>query len=140
MVVDKAQRFTNAGLMLKLIKDHLPQIFVLFRLPSLSRNARNEIKKGRKIYFYDNGIRNAILKNFSPLALRNDTGALWENFTHSSLNGNLKSQPVSRHLSSRIIPAVKHLSLTMEILKHSSGITHKLPVHLFPPLSLYLNT
>ncbi|MFN0014649.1 MAG: ATP-binding protein [Saprospiraceae bacterium] len=60
--------------------DLLEQSFVLFRLPSLSRNARNEIKKGRKIYFYDNGIRNAILKNFSPLALRADTGALWENF------------------------------------------------------------
>jgi uncharacterized protein len=58
----------------------LEQSFVLFSLPSLSRNARNEIKKGRKIYFYDNGIRNAILKNFSPLALRQDTGALWENF------------------------------------------------------------
>ncbi|TAE52213.1 MAG: ATP-binding protein [Bacteroidetes bacterium] len=60
--------------------DLLEQSFVLFRLPSLSRNSRNEIKKGRKIYFYDNGIRNAILKNFSPLALRPDTGALWENF------------------------------------------------------------
>ena len=60
--------------------DLLEQSFVLFRLPSLSRNARNEIKKGRKIYFYDNGIRNSILKNFSPLALRTDTGALWENF------------------------------------------------------------
>ena len=60
--------------------DLLEQSFVLFRLPSLSRNARNEIKKGRKIYFYDNGIRNSLLKNFSPLALRQDTGALWENF------------------------------------------------------------
>lgn len=60
--------------------DLLEQSFVLFRLPSLSRNARNEIKKGRKIYFYDNGIRNAILKNYAPLALRTDTGALWENF------------------------------------------------------------
>ncbi len=60
--------------------DLLEQSFVLFRLPSLSRNARNEIKKGRKIYFYDNGIRNSIIKNFSPLSLRTDTGALWENF------------------------------------------------------------
>lgn len=60
--------------------DLLEQSFVLFRLPALSRNARNEIKKGRKIYFYDNGIRNAILKNFAPLSLRTDTGALWENF------------------------------------------------------------
>jgi hypothetical protein len=60
--------------------DLLEQSFVLFKLPALSRNARNEIKKGRKIYFYDNGIRNAILKNFAPLSLRTDTGALWENF------------------------------------------------------------
>jgi len=60
--------------------DLLEQSFVLFRLPSINRNARNEIKKGRKIYFYDNGIRNSILKNFSPLNLRPDTGALWENF------------------------------------------------------------
>ncbi|NUQ24582.1 MAG: ATP-binding protein [Saprospiraceae bacterium] len=60
--------------------DLLEQSFILFRLPSLSRNARNEIRKGRKIYFYDTGIRNAIIKNFSPLALRTDTGALWENF------------------------------------------------------------
>ena len=60
--------------------DLLEQSFVLFRLPSLSRNARNEIKKGRKVYFYDNGIRNSIISNFNPLALRQDTGALWENF------------------------------------------------------------
>lgn len=60
--------------------DLLEQTFVLFRLPSLSRNVRNEIKKGRKIYFYDNGIRNSIIKNFNVLALRQDVGALWENF------------------------------------------------------------
>ncbi|TAK44966.1 MAG: ATP-binding protein [Saprospiraceae bacterium] len=60
--------------------DLLEQTFVLFRLPSLSRNARNEIKKGRKIYFYDNGIRNSIIKNFNPIPLRMDKGALWENF------------------------------------------------------------
>lgn len=46
----------------------------------MSRNLRNEIKKGKKIYFYDNGIRNAIINNFNPLELRNDKGALWENF------------------------------------------------------------
>ena len=60
--------------------DLLEKTFVIFRLPSLARNARNEIKKGRKIYFWDNGIRNAIIRNFSPLALRQDTGALWENY------------------------------------------------------------
>ena len=57
----------------------LEKCFVVFRLDSFSRNLRNEIKKGKKIYFYDNGIRNAVLSNFAPLDLKNDTGALWEN-------------------------------------------------------------
>ncbi len=60
--------------------DLLEKSFVIFKLSSLSRNSRNEIKKGRKIYFTDTGIRNAVIKNFNPLSLRNDTGALWENF------------------------------------------------------------
>lgn len=60
--------------------DLLEKTFVVFRLPSLARNARNEIKKGRKVYFWDNGIRNAVIGNFSPLALRMDAGALWENY------------------------------------------------------------
>lgn len=58
----------------------LEKCFVIFRLDSFSRNLRNEIKKGKKVYFYDNGIRNAILSNFAPIEMRNDTGALWENF------------------------------------------------------------
>ena len=58
----------------------LEQAFVVFRLPSLSRNLRSEIKRGRKIYFWDNGVRNALIANFSPLHLRQDKGALWENF------------------------------------------------------------
>ena len=58
----------------------LEKSFVIFRLSSFSRNLRNEIKKGKKIYFYDNGIRNAIINNFNPLSLRTDIGALWENF------------------------------------------------------------
>ncbi|MEM9259590.1 MAG: ATP-binding protein, partial [Bacteroidota bacterium] len=60
--------------------DLLEKAFVIFRLSSLSRNLRNEIKQGRKIYFWDNGIRNALIANFSPIALRQDIGALWENF------------------------------------------------------------
>ena len=58
----------------------LEKAFVIFRLPSYSRNLRNELKKSRKIYFYDNGIRNAIINQFNPLNLRDDKGALWENF------------------------------------------------------------
>lgn len=60
--------------------DLLEKAFVVFRLQPFTRNLRSEISSSRKIYFYDNGMRNAILNNFSPLALRNDTGALWENF------------------------------------------------------------
>ncbi|MBQ8656506.1 MAG: ATP-binding protein [Prevotella sp.] len=63
--------------------DLLEKCFVVFRLDSFSRNLRNEIKKGKKIYFYDNGIRNAVLSNFAPLELRNDVGALWENLMMS---------------------------------------------------------
>jgi predicted AAA+ superfamily ATPase len=61
----------------------LEKCFVVFQIGGFSRNLRNEIKKGKKIYFYDNGIRNAIIKNFSPLTLRQDIGALWENFLES---------------------------------------------------------
>lgn len=58
----------------------LEKAYVIFRLGTYSRNLRNEIASTRKIYFYDNGIRNALVGNFNPLALRQDTGALWENF------------------------------------------------------------
>lgn len=54
--------------------------FVVFRLPPFARNLRKEINASRKIYFWDTGIRNAIINNFNPLSLRADTGALWENF------------------------------------------------------------
>lgn len=57
----------------------LEKCFIIFRLNSFSRNARNEIKKGKKIYFVDNGVRNAVLSHFAPLDMRNDSGMLWEN-------------------------------------------------------------
>ncbi len=60
--------------------DVLEKGYIVFRLNSFSRNLRNEIKQNRKIYFYDNGIRNMIIGNFSRLKLRTDVGALWENF------------------------------------------------------------
>ena len=60
--------------------DLLEKAFIVFRLNSFSRNQRNEIKNNRKIYFYDNGIRNMIINNLNPLDLRTDKGALWENF------------------------------------------------------------
>ena len=58
----------------------LEKAFVIFRLPAFSRNVRNEIRKGKKFYFYDNGIRNAIINNFQFPTQRTDIGPLWENF------------------------------------------------------------
>ena len=60
--------------------DLLEKCYIIFKLNGFSRNLRTELKKAKKFYFYDNGIRNAILQNFAPLALRQDVGALWENF------------------------------------------------------------
>lgn len=60
--------------------DLLEKAFIIYRLNGLNRNVRNEIKKGKKVYFYDTGIRNAIIGNFLPLNSRTDIGALWENY------------------------------------------------------------
>ena len=69
--IDKATVETYIGL--------LSKCYIVFKLDSFSRNGRNEIKKGKKIYFWDNGIRNAVISNFAPLDSRNDKGAMWEN-------------------------------------------------------------
>lgn len=58
----------------------LEQSFVVFRLGSFSRNLRNELKRSRKVFFIDTGLRNAVVNNLNPLELRSDVGALWENF------------------------------------------------------------
>lgn len=58
----------------------LQQTYIVFSLPSFSRNLRNELTKSKKIFFYDNGIRNALINNYASLPNRNDVGQLWENF------------------------------------------------------------
>jgi len=63
--------------------DILQKACVVFYLPAFSGNVRNEIRKGRKVFFYDNGIRNAVIGNFSPIEQRGDIGQLWENFVIS---------------------------------------------------------
>lgn len=60
--------------------DVLEKAFVVFRLSSYSKNLRNEIRKSQKIYFHDNGVRNAVISAYAPISARNDIGALWENF------------------------------------------------------------
>jgi len=61
----------------------MEQSFIIFRIPSYSRNLRNELKFSRKIFFYDNGIRNGLLGDYTPLELRQDVGKLWENYLMS---------------------------------------------------------
>ena len=61
----------------------LEQCYIIFRLPSYSRNLRHELKASRKIYFYDNGIRNALIADYNAPETRQDIGALWENFVIS---------------------------------------------------------
>lgn len=60
--------------------DLLEKAFIVFRLPQFRKNQRVQVGRLRKIYFYDLGMRNALIDNFNPLALRTDVGALWENF------------------------------------------------------------
>lgn len=60
--------------------DLLEKSYIIFKLYPLSRNPRKEISKTKKIYFYDLGIRNTLIRNLNPLKLRQDSGALWENF------------------------------------------------------------
>lgn len=60
--------------------DLLEQAYVIFKLPSFSRNLRHEIRTNQKIYFYDNGILNIVKGNLNPFDIREDRGALWENF------------------------------------------------------------
>ncbi len=71
----------------------LEKTFVLFNLRGFSRNLRKEISSKSKYYFYDNGIRNAIINNFNPLNLRDDVGKLWENFL---VTERLKKQAYTR--------------------------------------------
>ncbi len=65
--------------------DLLEKMFIVKKVRGFSRNLRNEISKKAKYYFLDNGVRNAVISQFNPLSLRNDIGALWENFIFMEL-------------------------------------------------------
>jgi predicted AAA+ superfamily ATPase len=73
--------------------DLLSKVFVIFPLTGYSNNLRKEVSKSKKWYFYDNGIRNAVINNFRPLQSRNDIGQLWEQYIisermkHNSYSG-----------------------------------------------------
>jgi len=68
--------------------DLLEKAFVVFPLSGYSRNLRKEVVKSKKWYFFDNGIRNAVLRDFSPIAVRSDKGALWEQYLLNELKKN----------------------------------------------------
>jgi predicted AAA+ superfamily ATPase len=77
--------------------DLLEKAFVIFRLPAFSNNPRKEVSKMSKIYFWDNGIRNAVIDSFEDLSLRNDIGALWENFMISErMKWNAWEKPLAK--------------------------------------------
>jgi len=63
----------------------LEKSFIIYRLTTYNRNLRDELKTSKKIYFYDNGVRNALISAFNPLELRDDIGVLWENFIMAEL-------------------------------------------------------
>lgn len=76
----------------------LSKVFVIYKLSGFSRNLRKEIVKNAKWYFYDNGIRNAIVANFNPFESINDKGILWENYM---MNERIKYQNYNGIFSNR---------------------------------------
>lgn len=98
----------------------LEKAFIVFRLPSFSRNLRNELKKSRKIYFYDVGIRNSVIKNWNPVNMRQDVGALWENFLiverlkHKSYSGLFSNDYFWR----------THAQQEIDFIEESGGVLH----------------
>ncbi|MBC6111113.1 ATP-binding protein [Pedobacter fastidiosus] len=78
--------------------DLLEKAFVIFVLPAFSGNVRNEIKKNKKIYFYDTGVINAITRNFNTINNRNDVGALWENYMISERKKYLQQNQIEAEL------------------------------------------
>ena len=96
----------------------LEKCFIVFQVGAFSRNLRNEIKKGKKIYFYDNGIRNAIIKNFNGIQMRQDIGALWENFLMSERR---KFNDYNNHFVNSYFWRT-HAQQEIDLLEESGGI------------------
>ncbi|WP_235893347.1 ATP-binding protein [Litoribacter populi] len=100
--------------------DLLEKAFVIYKLPAFNRNLRNEIKKGKKYYFYDNGIRNVLISNFSIPEMRQDKGALWENFLISE---RLKNNAYNgRHVNTYFWRT--HDRAEIDYIEESDGVLH----------------
>lgn len=110
--IDKATVESYIGL--------LEKCFVIFRLDSFCRNARNEIKKGKKIYFCDNGIRNAIISNFAPPEMRTDMGALWENLMISER----RKRNIYHNTYSQMYFWRTHEQKEIDLVEETDGMLH----------------
>jgi len=97
--------------------DLLEKMFIVRRVRGFSRNLRNEISKKAKYYFLDNGVRNAIISQFNPLTLRNDVGALWENFVFMEL---IKNSSIQGAFDSYYFWRT-HQGQEIDIIKESNG-------------------
>lgn len=97
--------------------DLLEKMFIVRRVRGFSRNLRNEISKKAKYYFLDNGVRNAVISQFNPLSLRDDIGALWENFVYMEL---IKKSGIEGALDSYYFWRT-HAGQEIDIIKESNG-------------------
>src|SRR3989344_2755747 len=98
--------------------DLLEKMFIVKRVRGFSRNLRAEISKKAKYYFLDNGVRNAIISQFNPLTLRNDIGALWENFIFMEL---LKKSGIEGTFDNYYFWRT-HAGAEIDIIKESNGV------------------
>ncbi|MEK7621792.1 MAG: ATP-binding protein [Patescibacteria group bacterium] len=98
--------------------DLLEKMFIIKKVRGFSRNLRNEISKKAKYYFLDNGVRNAVISQFNPLHLRNDLGALWENFIFMEL---IKKSAIENQLDTYYFWRT-HTGQEIDIIKESNGV------------------
>ncbi|MDO8430656.1 MAG: ATP-binding protein [Candidatus Taylorbacteria bacterium] len=98
--------------------DLLEKMFIIKKVRGFSRNLRNEISKKSKYYFIDNGVRNAVISQFNPISLRNDIGALWENFIFMEL---IKKSNIEDSLDTYYFWRT-HTRQEIDIIKESNGV------------------
>lgn len=99
--------------------DVLEKMFVVRKVRGFSRNLRNEISKKAKYYFLDNGVRNAVIGQFNELSMRNDVGALWENFLFMEF---IKKSTITDALLDTYFFWRTHTGKEIDIIKESSGM------------------
>jgi len=117
--------------------DLLEKMFVVKRVRGYSRNLRNEIAKKAKYYFLDNGVRNAVISQFGDVALRNDTGALWENFVfmelmkNSGIAGTLDTYYFWRTHTGQEVDIIRESSTSLEAIECKWGKAKAAPPSLW---------